>query len=162
MFVVSFTPACETNVHKRCQRNVANNCGINSRQLADILNDMGMTPHKLTESSKPRKKNVDASARTTSSSAVTAGGGAVGSPVSAGSAAAAVPQAATSGASKDVDKAKLDPEELKIMDLQIQAQREMDARLNKRGLPNGGQGERASEKQPGEKTMPGEELSLSA
>ena len=43
-------------MHKRCQRNVANNCGINSRQLADILNDMGMTPHKLTESSKPRKK----------------------------------------------------------------------------------------------------------
>lgn len=47
--------ACLTNVHKRCQRNVANNCGINARQLADILNDMGMTPAKLTESSKPRK-----------------------------------------------------------------------------------------------------------
>ena len=44
------------NVHKRCQKLVANNCGINTRQLADILNDMGMTPHKLTESSKPRKK----------------------------------------------------------------------------------------------------------
>ena len=35
---------------------MANNCGINARQLADILNDMGMTPHKLNESAKPNKK----------------------------------------------------------------------------------------------------------
>ena len=47
---------CKTNCHKRCQNYIANNCGINARQLADILNDMGMTPHKLTESSKPKKK----------------------------------------------------------------------------------------------------------
>lgn len=47
--------ACMTNVHKRCQGFVANNCGINSRQLADILNDMGMTPHKLSD--KPKKKD---------------------------------------------------------------------------------------------------------
>jgi novel protein kinase C epsilon type len=45
-------------VHKRCKNNVANNCGINARQLADILNDMGMTPHMLNESSKPAKKKV--------------------------------------------------------------------------------------------------------
>ena len=44
--------ACLTNVHKRCQKNVANNCGINARQLADILNDMGMTPDQLSKSSK--------------------------------------------------------------------------------------------------------------
>lgn len=37
---------------------MANNCGINARQLADILNDMGMTPAKLTESSKPKKKVI--------------------------------------------------------------------------------------------------------
>ena len=47
---------CDFNVHKRCKSNVANNCGINARQLADILNDMGMTPHKLNESAKPNKK----------------------------------------------------------------------------------------------------------
>ena len=35
---------------------MSNNCGINARQLADILNDMGMTPHKLNESAKPNKK----------------------------------------------------------------------------------------------------------
>ena len=39
-------------MHKRCQKNVANNCGINARQLADILNDMGMTPDQLSKSSK--------------------------------------------------------------------------------------------------------------
>ncbi len=39
-------------MHKRCEKNVANNCGINARQLADILNDMGMTPDQLTKSSK--------------------------------------------------------------------------------------------------------------
>ena len=99
-------------------------------------------------------QNVDASARTISSQAVTAG--AAGSPVS-GAAAVAPPTGAGAAASssKDAEEKAKDPEELKIMDLQIQAQREMDARLNKRGLPNGGQGERSSEKQPGEKTMTG-------
>ena len=60
--------ACEVNVHKRCQHNVANSCGINARQLADILNDMGMTPHKLTESSKPKKKPVSSSMTSSSAS----------------------------------------------------------------------------------------------
>ena len=46
---------CLFNVHKRCQKNVANNCGINTRQLADILNDMGMKPHKLNESARPNQ-----------------------------------------------------------------------------------------------------------
>ena len=48
----NLSAACLTNVHKRCQKNVANNCGINARQLADILNDMGMTPDQLSKSSK--------------------------------------------------------------------------------------------------------------
>ncbi len=91
--------ACETNVHKRCQRNVANNCGINSRQLADILNDMGMTPHKLTESSKPRKKNVDASARTVSSQAIGSGPAAAGGGSTAAAAASAESVAKTTSAS---------------------------------------------------------------
>jgi len=50
--------ACDFNVHKRCRDKVANNCGINARQLADILNDMGMTPHKLNEQTKAPKKKV--------------------------------------------------------------------------------------------------------
>ncbi|XP_022907251.1 protein kinase C isoform X1 [Onthophagus taurus] len=35
---------CSLNVHKRCQKNVANNCGINTKQMAQILNEIGVTP----------------------------------------------------------------------------------------------------------------------
>lgn len=49
---------CYVNVHKRCQNNVANNCGINARQLADILNDMGMTPHQLSARPKPNARTT--------------------------------------------------------------------------------------------------------
>lgn len=37
---------CNMNVHKRCQKNVANNCGINTKQMAAILNEMGISPDK--------------------------------------------------------------------------------------------------------------------
>lgn len=42
---------CSMNVHKRCQKNVANNCGINTKQMAEILNQIGISPDKNT----PRK-----------------------------------------------------------------------------------------------------------
>uniref|UniRef100_A0AAR5QD77 protein kinase C n=1 Tax=Dendroctonus ponderosae TaxID=77166 RepID=A0AAR5QD77_DENPD len=32
---------CSLNVHKRCQKNVANNCGINTKQMAEILSEIG-------------------------------------------------------------------------------------------------------------------------
>lgn len=32
------------NVHKRCQKNVANNCGVNTKQMAALLNEIGITP----------------------------------------------------------------------------------------------------------------------
>lgn len=32
---------CSLNVHKRCQKNVANNCGINTKQMAEILSAIG-------------------------------------------------------------------------------------------------------------------------
>ena len=53
-----FGIVCYVNVHKRCQNNVANNCGINARQLADILNDMGMTPHQLSARPKPNARTT--------------------------------------------------------------------------------------------------------
>lgn len=34
------------NVHKRCQKNVANNCGINTKQMAEILSTMGLSPNR--------------------------------------------------------------------------------------------------------------------
>ena len=45
---------CGLNVHRRCQKNVANNCGINTRDMAQILQEMGITTDKLT--AKGRKK----------------------------------------------------------------------------------------------------------
>ncbi|KAK9497104.1 hypothetical protein O3M35_004481 [Rhynocoris fuscipes] len=37
---------CNMNVHKRCQKNVANNCGINTKQMAEILSKMGISPNR--------------------------------------------------------------------------------------------------------------------
>jgi novel protein kinase C epsilon type len=37
---------CSMNIHRRCEGNVANNCGINTKQLAEILNEMGITMDK--------------------------------------------------------------------------------------------------------------------
>jgi hypothetical protein len=42
------------NVHKRCQKNVANNCGINTKQMAEILSAMGISTYKLT----PKRSKV--------------------------------------------------------------------------------------------------------
>ena len=50
---ISFS-VCKMCVHKRCQKNVANNCGINTRDMAQILQEMGITTDKLTQ--KGRKK----------------------------------------------------------------------------------------------------------
>ena len=48
-----FCAACNMNVHKRCQKNVANNCGINTKEMADILNAIGVNT-KINQ----RKKKV--------------------------------------------------------------------------------------------------------
>jgi len=45
---------CSLNVHKRCQRNVANNCGINTKQLAEMLSRMGVSSQKLTQGKKKK------------------------------------------------------------------------------------------------------------
>lgn len=34
------------NVHKRCQKNVANNCGINMKAMAEVLSTIGISPDK--------------------------------------------------------------------------------------------------------------------
>ncbi|XP_034238693.1 protein kinase C isoform X2 [Thrips palmi] len=43
--------ACKLNVHKRCEKNVANNCGINPKQMAQLLSQMGIS----TDKSAPRR-----------------------------------------------------------------------------------------------------------
>eukprot|EP00093_Oithona_nana_P010327 10327.XXX_134376_140591_1 [CDS] Oithona nana genome sequencing. len=101
--------ACDFNVHKRCKSNVANNCGINARQLADILNDMGMTPHKLNESAKPNKKK-----------------GGDPRPTAASITSTATTTTTTLPESEDLNK---DIEEQVKLQLQIQAQEAMNERL---------------------------------
>lgn len=49
---------CKMNVHIRCQKNVANNCGLNAKEMAQILKDMGTTGNKLTESMRVKKPSI--------------------------------------------------------------------------------------------------------
>lgn len=48
---------CKMNIHKRCQKNVANNCGTNTRDMAQIFQQMGISGDKL----RPKSKKVSAS-----------------------------------------------------------------------------------------------------
>ncbi|KAK3776694.1 hypothetical protein RRG08_045517 [Elysia crispata] len=48
---------CKMNIHKRCQKNVANNCGTNTRDMAQIFQQMGISGDKL----RPKTKKVSAS-----------------------------------------------------------------------------------------------------
>lgn len=56
------------NIHRRCQDNVANNCGINTKQLAEILNEMGITMDKSTPPRRSKYINNQAAAAADSSS----------------------------------------------------------------------------------------------
>ncbi|GBP93759.1 Protein kinase C [Eumeta japonica] len=47
------------NVHKRCQKNVANNCGINTKMMAEILNEMGISPDKNPRSKTHKFRNPE-------------------------------------------------------------------------------------------------------
>lgn len=47
------------NVHRRCETNVAPNCGVDARGIAKVLADLGVTPDKITNSGQRRKKVTD-------------------------------------------------------------------------------------------------------
>ncbi|KAM9477199.1 protein kinase C epsilon type isoform 1-T1 [Clarias gariepinus] len=47
---------CKMNVHRRCESNVAPNCGVNARGIAKVLSDLGVTPDKISSSTQRRKK----------------------------------------------------------------------------------------------------------
>lgn len=49
------------NIHRRCEENVANNCGINTKQLAEMLNEMGITMDKSTPPRRSKYMNAPAS-----------------------------------------------------------------------------------------------------
>lgn len=46
------------NVHRRCETNVAPNCGVDARGIAKVLADLGVTPDKITNSGQRRKKVI--------------------------------------------------------------------------------------------------------
>ena len=49
--------ACDMNIHKRCQNNVTNNCGINTKQMAEILSALGISTDKLGKSPCRKKQS---------------------------------------------------------------------------------------------------------
>jgi novel protein kinase C epsilon type len=53
--------ACDMNVHKRCQKNVANNCGINAKVFADTLMGLGFSGDKLSKSGRKKKASISES-----------------------------------------------------------------------------------------------------
>ena len=48
---------CNMNVHKRCEKNVANNCGINTKDMAAVLNQLGISGDKLNASKRKKVKS---------------------------------------------------------------------------------------------------------
>lgn len=54
-FICGIVLVCKLNVHKRCEKNVANNCGINTKDMAKILQEIGIFGD-IVNTSKIRKK----------------------------------------------------------------------------------------------------------
>lgn len=44
------------NVHRRCETNVAPNCGVDARGIAKVLSDLGVTPDKISNTAQRRRK----------------------------------------------------------------------------------------------------------
>ena len=45
------------NVHKRCHKNVTNNCGINSKKFGEVLGELGISSESLSSSSSTTSNN---------------------------------------------------------------------------------------------------------
>jgi len=50
--------ACGMNVHKRCAKNVANSCGVNPKQLSELLSAIGLTGDKLNKQTQKKKTSI--------------------------------------------------------------------------------------------------------
>ena len=57
MFPSCVCAVCKLNVHKRCAKNVANNCGINTKDMAKVLQELGISGDKFSTASKRKKVN---------------------------------------------------------------------------------------------------------
>uniref|UniRef100_A0A3Q4BFC4 Protein kinase C n=1 Tax=Mola mola TaxID=94237 RepID=A0A3Q4BFC4_MOLML len=49
---------CKMNVHRRCETNVAPNCGVDARGIAKVLSDLGVTPDKISNTAQRRRKVI--------------------------------------------------------------------------------------------------------
>uniref|UniRef100_M4ANH1 Protein kinase C n=1 Tax=Xiphophorus maculatus TaxID=8083 RepID=M4ANH1_XIPMA len=47
---------CKMNVHRRCETNVAPNCGVDARGIAKVLADMGVTPETISSTAQQMRK----------------------------------------------------------------------------------------------------------
>ncbi|KAL3082845.1 hypothetical protein niasHS_010647 [Heterodera schachtii] len=91
---------CRLNVHKRCQRNVANNCGINLKLLSEELAQLGLTGDKMSSRAKRKPLSVSVSESTAGLEPSTS------SPQSAASAATAPSRLPSSIASAEVSEGR--------------------------------------------------------
>ncbi|OWA52444.1 Calcium-independent protein kinase C [Hypsibius exemplaris] len=57
---------CKLNVHHRCQKNVANNCGIDTKAMAKVFGEMGLRPGEF--SPKPKKPQLKKGSQKSSTS----------------------------------------------------------------------------------------------
>ena len=70
--------ACNMNVHRRCQKNVANNCGINQKQLSEALSAIGVTGDKLNKQTTKKKTSITESPNRFGASSMMSGEGSSG------------------------------------------------------------------------------------
>ena len=50
--------ACGVNCHRRCQHQMAHTCGINSKEFSDLLQQIQLSPEKLTAVTKVSNTNT--------------------------------------------------------------------------------------------------------
>jgi novel protein kinase C epsilon type len=50
--------SCKMNVHRRCETNVANSCGIDQKMLAQVLAELGQSANKLTQSASLKRSSI--------------------------------------------------------------------------------------------------------
>ncbi|CDW54717.1 Protein kinase C-like 1B [Trichuris trichiura] len=48
---------CKLNVHKRCEKNVANTCGVNSKRMAEVLSQLGISGYSSMDSKHSVRSN---------------------------------------------------------------------------------------------------------
>ncbi|KAH9400648.1 Calcium-independent protein kinase C [Tyrophagus putrescentiae] len=53
--------ACDINVHKRCEKNVANTCGIDTKKFGEILQGLGISSDRSASGKKEARKKTSAS-----------------------------------------------------------------------------------------------------